>query len=134
MYMWLFMSDSLRPMDYCPPGTLYPWGFCRQEYWNGLPCPPPGDLPNPGIEPRSTPLQVDSLPSELLGKPQLFIQSLTCFLTHIQVSQETSKVVWYFYLFKNFPLFVVIHTVQGFGVVSKAEVDVFLELSCFLMI
>ena len=39
--------------------------------------------------------------------------------------------VWYSHLFKNFPQFVVIHTVKGFGVVSKAEVDVFLELSCF---
>ena len=39
--------------------------------------------------------------------------------------------VWYSHLFKNFPHFVVIHTVKGFGVVNKAEVDVFLELSCF---
>ena len=39
--------------------------------------------------------------------------------------------VWYSYLFKNFPQFVVIHTVKGFGVVNKAEIDVFLELSCF---
>ena len=39
--------------------------FSRQEYWNGLPCPPPGDLPNPGIKPRSPTLQVDSLPTEL---------------------------------------------------------------------
>ena len=39
--------------------------------------------------------------------------------------------VWYSHLFKNFPQFVVIHTVQGFGIVNKAEVDVFLELSCF---
>ena len=39
--------------------------------------------------------------------------------------------VWYSYLFKNFPQFVVIHTVKSFGVVNKAEVDVFLELSCF---
>ena len=39
--------------------------------------------------------------------------------------------VWYCHLFKNFSLFVVIHTVKGFGVVNKAEVDVFLELSCF---
>ena len=39
--------------------------------------------------------------------------------------------VWYSHLFKNFPQFVVIHTVKGFGIVSKAEVDVFLELSCF---
>ena len=39
--------------------------------------------------------------------------------------------VWYFHLLKNFPLFVVIHTVKGFGMVNKAKVDVFLELSCF---
>ena len=39
--------------------------------------------------------------------------------------------VWYFCLFKNFPQFIVIHTVKGFGIVNKAEVDVFLELSCF---
>ena len=43
---------------------LCSWGFSRQEYWGGLPCPPPGDLPNPGIKPRSPTLQVDSLPSE----------------------------------------------------------------------
>ena len=47
------------------------------------------------------------------------------------ISQEAGKVVWYFHLFKNFPQFVVIHTVKGFGVVNEAEVDVFLELSCF---
>ena len=40
--------------------------------------------------------------------------------------------VWYSHLFKNFPLFVVIHTVKGFSIVNEAEVDVFLELSCFL--
>ena len=39
--------------------------------------------------------------------------------------------VWYFHLFQNFPQFVVIHTVKGFGIVNKAEIDVFLELSCF---
>ena len=39
-------------------------GFSRQEYWSGLPCPPPGDLPNPGIEPGSPALQPDSLPPE----------------------------------------------------------------------
>ena len=54
-----------------------------------------------------------------------------CFLTYIQISQDTGQVVWYSHLFKNFPQFVVIHTVKGFGVVNKAEVDVFLELSCF---
>ena len=55
-----------------------------------------------------------------------------CFLTCIQISQEAGKVVWYSHLFKSFPQFVVIHTVKGFGIVNKTEVDVFLELSCFL--
>ena len=54
-----------------------------------------------------------------------------CFLTCIQVSQEAGQVVWYSHLFKNFPKFVVIHTVKGFGIVNKTEIDVFLELSCF---
>ena len=54
-----------------------------------------------------------------------------CFLSCIQVSQETDKVVWYSHLFKNFSQFVLIHTVKGFGIVNKAEVDSFLELSCF---
>ena len=54
-----------------------------------------------------------------------------CFLTCIQISQEAGQVVWHSHLFKNFPQFVVIHTVKGFGVVNKAKVDVFLELSCF---
>ena len=49
----------------------------------------------------------------------------------IQISQEAGQVVWYSHLLKDFPQFVVIHTVKGFGVVNKAEIDVFLELSCF---
>ena len=52
-----------------------------------------------------------------------------CFLTCIQVSQDAGKVIWCFHLFKNFLQFFVIHTVKGFGIVNKAEVDVFLELS-----
>ena len=54
-----------------------------------------------------------------------------CFLTCIQISQEAGQVVWYSQLLKNFPQFVVIHTVKGFGIVNKAEVDVFLELFRF---
>ena len=46
-------------------------GFSRQEYWSGFPCPPPGDLPNPGIKPRSPTLQVDSLPSKPPKKPPI---------------------------------------------------------------
>ena len=54
-----------------------------------------------------------------------------CFLTCIQISQEAGQVVWYSHLLKNFPQFIVIHTVKGFVIVNKAEIDVFLELSCF---
>ena len=54
-----------------------------------------------------------------------------CFLTCIRISQEAGQVVWYSHLFQNFPQFIVIHTVKGFGLVNKAEIDVFLELSCF---
>ena len=54
-----------------------------------------------------------------------------CFLTCIQISQEVGQVVWYSHLFQSFPQFVVIHTVKGFGIVNKVEIDVFLELSCF---
>ena len=53
-----------------------------------------------------------------------------CFLTCTQVSQEAGQVVWYSHLFKNFPQFVVIHTVKGLGIVNREELDVFLELSC----
>ena len=54
-----------------------------------------------------------------------------CFLTCIQVSQETGQMVWYSHLFQNFPQVVVICTVKGFNIINKAEVDVFLELFCF---
>src|SRR5574337_491659 len=54
-----------------------------------------------------------------------------CFLTCIQISQEADQVVWYSHLFQNFLQFIVIHTVKGFGIVNKAEIDVFLELPCF---
>ena len=54
-----------------------------------------------------------------------------CFLTCIQVSQEAGQVVWYSHHFQNFPQFIVIHTVEGFGIVNKAEIDVFLEFACF---
>ena len=54
-----------------------------------------------------------------------------CFLTCIQISQEPDQEVWYSHLFKNFPQFLVIYTVKDFDIVNKAEVDVFLELSCF---
>ena len=54
-----------------------------------------------------------------------------CFLTCIQISQEVGQVVWDSQLSQNFPQFIVIHTIKDFGIVNKAEVDVFLGLSCF---
>ena len=58
-------------------------------------------------------------------------RSNCCFLTCIQLSQEADQVVWYSHLFQKFPQFVGIHTVKGTGIVNKAEIGVFLELSCF---
>ena len=63
------MSDCLWSHELQPARLLCPWGFSRQEYWSGLPCPPPRNLPNPGIEPTSPTLYTDSLPSELPEKP-----------------------------------------------------------------
>ena len=63
------MSDSLRPHGLQPTWLLCPQGFSRQEYWSGWSFPPPGDLPNPGIEPVSSALQANSLLSEAPGKP-----------------------------------------------------------------
>ena len=53
-------------------------------------------------------------------------------MTHIQVSQETNKMVWHSHLFKSFPQFVMIHTVKGFSIVDETEVDVFPEFLCLL--
>ena len=61
------------------------------------------------------------------GTGPLFHVCFCCFLTCIQISQKVDQVVWYSHLFQNFPQFIVIHTV----IVNKAEIDVFLELSCF---
>ena len=60
-HVWLFAT----------PWTTQSVGFSRPEYWSGEPFPSPGDLPNPGIEPRSPALQVDSLPAEPQGKPKI---------------------------------------------------------------
>ena len=59
-----------------PARLLCPWGFSRQECWSGLPWPPPGDLSNPGIKPRSPTLQVDSLPSEPPTTPSVQFSSV----------------------------------------------------------
>ena len=63
------MSVSLRPRGLQPTRLLCSWSFIRQEYCNGLPYLPPGDLPSPMMEARSLALQADSLPTESPGKP-----------------------------------------------------------------
>ena len=69
----------------------------------------------------------------LFGTSPMFMSSsYCCFLTCIRISQEAGKVVWYSHLFQNFPQFIGIHTVKGFGIVNKAEIDVSSEtLLCF---
>ena len=66
----------------------------------------------------------------LFGTSLLFHVRFCYFLTCIQISQKAGQVVWYSHLLKNFPQFVVIHTIKGFGIVNKV-VDIFLELYCF---
>ena len=61
------VSDSVTPRTIARR-LVCPWGLSRQEYWSGLPCPPPGDLPDPRMETRPPALQADSLPSEPPGK------------------------------------------------------------------
>ena len=78
------------------------------------------------IQPWCTPVPIWN--QSVVPCPVLTVAS---WLICTQISQKTGQVVWYSHLLKNFPQFVVIHTVKGFGIVNKAEVDVFLELSCF---
>ena len=69
-----FLNFQVKVAQLCP--TLCDpmnWEFSRPEYWSGKPFPSPGDLPNPGIEPRSPTLQADSLPAEPQGKPIYFL-------------------------------------------------------------
>ena len=69
--VWLFVTPWTVAHQ-APPSM----GFTRQEYWSGLPFPSPGDLPNPGIEPRSPTLQADALTSEPPGKPSTQIANV----------------------------------------------------------
>ena len=73
------------------PWTIQSMEFSRQKYWNELPCPPPGDLPNPGIKPRSPTLQVDSLLSEPPAKPK---NTGVCSLSLLQGICPTQESNW----------------------------------------
>ena len=88
------VSDSANPWTIArqaPPSM----GFSRQEYWNGLPFPSPGDLSDPGIEPRSPALQADTLTSEPPGKPLTSLKTdlpdlAGCLCQYISLSKEHS--------------------------------------------
>ena len=91
MFNCSVMADSLQPRGLQPAGLLCPWELSSQEYWGGLPCPPPGYLPNPGIEPRSPTLQVDSLPSEPPGKPKNIKMGSLSLLQGYFLTQESNR-------------------------------------------
>ena len=80
-------------------------GFPRQEYWSRLPFPSPGDLPNPGTEPRSPTLQVDSLLSEPLGKSILSVERDLIFNSIKTIDIELLSLFIYFLTF-NFKLMI----------------------------
>ena len=84
------VSSYLRPRG-LQPTRLCPRGFSRQEYWSGSPCPSPGNLPKPGIEPRSPTLQADSLLSELPGKPKNAGVGSLSLLQGIFLTQESNQ-------------------------------------------
>ena len=110
----IFLPEILIPA--CASSTL---AFCMMYYAYKL------------NKKQSDNIQLDVLLSQF-GTVCCFMSSSNyCFLTCIQISQKAGNVVWYSHLLKNFPQFVVIYTVKGFGVVNKAEVDAFLRLSCF---
>ena len=75
---------------FASPWTIQSMDFSRLEYWSGQPFPSPGDLPNPGIEPRSPALQVDSLPAEPLGKPKSTGVGSLSLLQQIFPTQESN--------------------------------------------
>ena len=81
------------PMDWSPPGSS-PGKFSRQEYWSGLPCPHPGDIPDPGMEPRSPALRVVSLPSQPPGKAIHIYTHIYGFNILLSMAVPISNVAW----------------------------------------
>ena len=92
----IFVSDKpglecpASPLILCAAKLLCPWGFSRQEYWSWSLCPPPGDLPKPGIKPRSPSLQANSLLSEPPRKPMYTGVGSLSLLQGIFLTQESN--------------------------------------------
>ena len=106
------MSDSYGPHGLQPTRLLHPWDFLGKSTGVGYHCLL-----------RYTALMYSF--SYLEPVCCSMSSSNCCFLNCIQISQESGQVVWYSHLFQNFPQFAVIHTVKGFGIVNKAELDFF---------
>ena len=85
-----------------PARLLCPWGFSRQEYWSGYPFPSPGDLPNPGIKPRSPALQTDSFLSQPPGKHYYYFVLFDCFplLLHFLTS-SVKLILWLQFFYRQ---------------------------------
>ena len=88
----LVMSSSLQPHGLQPARLLSSWRFSRQGHWSGLPCPAPGDLPNPRFKSRSLALQADSLPSEPAGKPKIQIHDASKLYTGERFVESTAYI------------------------------------------
>ena len=91
MYVCVTHSVVLDSLWTLAHQALLSIGYSREEYWSGLPCPFPGDLPDPGMEPRSPALQVDSLPSEPPGKSrrQIALYVIIYIVTNLKKSFVT---------------------------------------------
>ena len=87
MWKWKLLNHVRL---FATPWTMQSMGFSRPEYWSGLPFPSPGDLPNPGMEPRSPTLQADSLPAEPQGKPKNTEVGSLSLLQGIFLTQESN--------------------------------------------
>ena len=88
--VWKWKSLSSVRL-FVTPWTIYSMEFSRPEYWGGWSFPPPGDLPNPRIKPRSPTLQADSLPAEPQGKPKNTGVGSLSLLQQIFLTQESNQ-------------------------------------------
>ena len=77
------VSDNATPWTVAASRLLCPWNYPGKEYWSGLPCPSPGDLSNPGLEPPSPAWQEDYLLSEPPGKPLKYGEYSQCIVVTI---------------------------------------------------
>ena len=112
--------------------------FSRQEFWSGLPCPPPGDLPNPGIESRSPPLQVDSLLFEPPGKPRILERVAHPFSRESSWPRNRTGISWIaggFFISwatREALIFIISVKLRNFHIISNQDNKVYLLLAIFL--